>query len=241
MALPINIIDHIIPPVYSTKTTYTYYIDDSNYRNDSTITMQDIHDSINYWSTNNDIKFIHTNNKSADITIQFAEHSKNTMGMNGCIYDKCAIIIYQGSLDCNNEYHTYTKQIFDIIIKHEIGHAIGIKHTNIMGNLMHGYDSTSNYNPRDLSIPLVDPFFVEFQTEQDIITNNNITIDYTGYLYPIRDTDRINIINNMNIPNTLKEEINCFRTVHDIQTYLNVSSFVDSWSLIMVILTNIIL
>ena len=211
---PIILLDMLIPPIYTTSTNYTYYIDDTNFKGKD---LQYIHDAFKEWDMLNDnISFIYVND-AADITVHFEDSNSVIGGLNGCIYDECKIILYQGNTDCNNIFQPITKQQADIIIKHEIGHAIGIKHNNIKGNLMYStIDPITDYNPRNLTIPDKESHIAIYQREQEIYDTNNIQINQTG-LYQLSVSDSyqyvIDTIYNMNIPDSIKEEIKCIRDI----------------------------
>ena len=65
-----------------------------------------------------------------------------------------------GAYDCNNEYRLFNYKHLLNTLKHEIGHTVGVFHTNDKENLMYnnGDEIGDNkalidYNPRNLAIP----------------------------------------------------------------------------------------
>ena len=164
-----------------TKNQYTYYIDmDSHSKlNEYLINDIDVRESFKAWSDLNDISFTEVDEISdnyqlarftqtiiepqlPDIIIFFSQTPSmyGVVGNTRCYITYCTIEITMGHRDCNNEYRLYDYNFTLHTLKHEIGHTIGVFHTNDRENLMYneGYEighnkALNNFNPRNLTIP----------------------------------------------------------------------------------------
>jgi hypothetical protein len=124
----------------------TYYIDkeDSNRQQ-----QHDVRNAVQEWDRNIDsLKLEETSSKKkGDILIEFqgkyegyanyydddqeiAGQSVNTFDNSGFI-DKVQIIVYKGTSD-----YRFDDDVVERIVKHEMGHALGLGHANFSGNLM---------------------------------------------------------------------------------------------------------
>ena len=124
----------------------TYYVDkeDSNKQQ-----QHDVRNAVQEWDRNIDsLKLEETSSKKkGDILIEFqgkyegyanyydddqeiAGQSVNTFNNKGFI-DKVHIIVYKGTSD-----YKFDDDIVERIVKHEMGHALGLGHANFSGNLM---------------------------------------------------------------------------------------------------------
>ena len=195
-----------------TKNQYTYYIDmDSHSKlNEYLINDIDVRESFKAWSDLNDISFTEIDEISdnyqltwfskmlgiepqlPNIIIFFSQtpNTYGTIGETRCYNTYCTIEIIMGHHDCNNEYRLYDYNYLLYALKHEIGHTIGISHTNDRKNLMYneGYEighnkAIDNFNPRNLTIPdhehlseFKDYGYVINQARMKINNNDNINL-----------------------------------------------------------------
>ena len=124
----------------------TYYIDNEVSNKQQ---QHDVRNAVQEWNRNIDsLKLEETSSKKkGDILIEFqreyerygndddeeqlvAGQSVNTFDNKGFIY-KVHIIVYKGTSD-----YRFDDDVVERIVKHEMGHALGLGHANFGGNLM---------------------------------------------------------------------------------------------------------
>ena len=199
-------------PWLEPKNHYTYYIDmDSHSKlNEYLINDIDVRESFKAWSDLNDISFTEVDEPSDDYKmawihrklgiepqlpdiIIFFSQTPSTYGVVGetrCYITYCIIEIIMGHHDCNNDYRLYDYNFTLHTLKHEIGHNIGVFHTNdeesIMyskGNKIGHNKAIDDFNPRNLTIPdhkylseFKDYGYVINQAQQRVYTEGTVDI-----------------------------------------------------------------
>jgi hypothetical protein len=123
----------------------TYYIDKENSNKQQ---QHEVRNAVQEWDGNIDSLELEetSSKKNGDILIEFqreyegygnddndeeiAGQSVNTFDNKGFI-DKVHIIVYKGTSD-----YKFDEGIVELIVKHEMGHALGLGHANFSGDLM---------------------------------------------------------------------------------------------------------
>ena len=182
---------------YYDKDHYMYYIDDSIH--EYNISDVDIEYGFDVWSDINDITFTRVyDNNIPDIIVSFGYTHPIAAGTAKCSFGICNIAIYQGAFDCNNEYQYMTNNRIRNAIIHEIGHVIGLQHSNVVGDTMYGLDGIDDYNPRNLNIP----------------TRNNTHITFVNEGPLLMEIGKM-VLDGDDIPEEMIEQVRCYREINN--------------------------
>ena len=122
-------------------------------------------DAVLEWNTvNNDIYFVIVEYES-NVKIVWRDYMKDGLLGEYRIYlddegeaYKHRIVVGLGTDDCNLDYQLFPYQILKHTIMHEMGHYLGLEHTDDVNHLMHSYDMSDEelaqvYDDLNLNIP----------------------------------------------------------------------------------------
>ena len=135
---------------------------------DKPMTELAVLDAIKMWNdVNTDVQFVIVK-YDADVKIVWRDYMKDpTLGEHRAYTDddgevyKHRIIIWLGFDDCDSNYHLVPSDLIKHTIMHEMGHYLGLQHTDDVDHLMYSPDHfdenlAQEYDDLNLVIPYVD-------------------------------------------------------------------------------------
>jgi len=127
------------PAPTPTPTQYKIYIEPVPYGILSHY-QSSIRDAMGYWERTKGINFIEISDPSqADIYVQWVkEWGGERLGQT---YKAELVQVGVGDSVCLSTYQQYTYDSVVLIAEHELGHAIGLGHSDVVGSLMYPFDT----------------------------------------------------------------------------------------------------
>ena len=144
----------------SNEKTVFYSIQEIPNIPDKQIPQNALKKALSAWeSLNPNLKFVESS--SPDVQIRWQSHASEThSGLATCnsalfgVLNHCYLDISVGNEDCNGNYVQNDENMVANIIMHEMGHALGLKHTSERNNLMYSTESPiEDFNNYGLTIP----------------------------------------------------------------------------------------
>ena len=122
-------------------------------------------DAVKMWNdANDDVQFVVVEYE-ADVKIVWRDYMKDdTLGEHRVHWNdkgeavKHRIIVWLGADDCNLEYSLFPYDLLKHTIMHEMGHYLGLGHTDDVNHLMHSHDMSDEdllqvYDDLNLNVP----------------------------------------------------------------------------------------
>lgn len=127
---------------------------------DKQIPLDALKKAVDTWESNNPhMEFIESSNPNIEIKWQKYASSTHT-GLATCnsvlfgILSHCVLDISIGARDCNSNFVQSDENMVANILMHEIGHALGLEHTDELDNLMYSTESPkASFNSKGYAIP----------------------------------------------------------------------------------------
>ena len=149
----------------------SYYIQDVPSFADYNITMPNVDKAFTEWEelNKNNLRFVEVHDvKNADISINWVEDIESDYSLNGIAksttqeIDGIQTILFTeiqidvGNYDCNNNWVHWNSDTIKDTLKHEIGHALGLRHSSDKNNLMYSqFDGEDVYDTKGYVFPNV--------------------------------------------------------------------------------------
>ena len=177
-----------------TQNTFYIYVEDLPYYADYASNV--VYDAIEYWkSSNPQLNFyVATSEQNADLKIQWVKE----FGVErvGFAISNWFIEVGLGDSNCKGDWHPYSSDHVAYIMKHEIGHVLGLEHVSDRNSIMYPIAENTEWGLVEEEFSLTENYgqFVSFCTAKDVtafwfdVETEDPTYGFDVYLVPSADS-----------------------------------------------------